>query len=44
MLPELTDELVSELTEFETVDLLIEDTETRMADMKESNAQGILLN
>ena len=40
VLPELTDELVSELTEFETVDLLIEDTETRMADMKKNQMPG----
>ena len=40
VLPELTDELVSELTEFETVDLLIEDTETRMTDMKKNQMPG----
>jgi len=41
-LPDLTDELVAELTEFETVESLTADTETRLAEMKRSQVPSQL--
>ena len=41
-LPDLTDELVAELTEFETVESLTVDTETRLAEMKRSQVPSQL--
>ena len=40
ILPELTDELVAELSEFETVEMLLEDTEARMGDSKRNQLPG----
>ena len=42
-LPELTDEFVAEMTEFETVDLLTEDTENRITDSKRIQASNLLI-
>jgi len=41
-LPDLTDELVAELTEFETVESLTADTETRLDEMKRSQVPSQL--
>ena len=40
ILPELTDELAAELSEFETVDLLVADTKERMEEMKRNQLPG----
>lgn len=40
ILPELTDELVAELSEFESVEMLLEDTEARMIDAKRNQLPG----
>ena len=37
-LPDLTDELVAELTEFDSIDLLTEDTQNRLDEMKRTQA------
>ena len=42
-LPELTDEFVAEMTEFETVDLLTEDTENRITESKRIQASNLLI-
>ncbi len=42
-LPELTDAFVAELTEFETVALLTEDTKTRIEESKKLQASNILI-
>ena len=42
-LPELTDEFVAEMTEFETVDLLTEDTENRITESKRVQASNLLI-
>ncbi len=42
-LPELTDEFVAEMTEFETVDLLTEDTENRITESKRIQASNLLV-
>jgi trigger factor len=40
ILPELTDELGAELSEFESVEMLLEDTEARMIDAKRNQLPG----
>ena len=42
-LPELTDEFVAEMTEFETVDLLTEDTENRITESKRIQTSNLLI-
>ncbi|MCH1512818.1 MAG: trigger factor [Acidimicrobiales bacterium] len=42
-LPELTDTFVSEMTEFETVEILINDTKDRIEETKRSQASNILV-
>ena len=42
-LPELTDEFIAEMTEFETVDLLTEDTKIRIEETKKHQASNMLL-
>ena len=42
-LPELTDEFISEMTEFESVDLLTEDTKNRIEENKKLQASNMLI-